>query len=99
MTQACVICVPCTSRHGLHKGSFQGFFRYIPTILSHVAGVAYPTATKLVNAFGASVLGIMDEPDCVERLSRVPGIGPTSATKFKQSWDASRGRINAPTLP
>lgn len=55
------------------------------------AGVGYATATKLVNAFGTRVLSLMDSPDCVQLLSGVDGIGRTSAAKFKQLWDASRG--------
>ena len=57
------------------------------------AGVGYSKATKMVNAYGTSMLGIMDSPDCVQLLSKEPSIKHTSAVKFKQHWDASRGII------
>ena len=59
------------------------------------AGVGYGKATRMVNTYGTSMLGIMDSPDCVQMLSKVEGIGHTSAVKFKQHWDASRGTINS----
>ena len=55
--------------------------------------MGYATATKLVNAFGTSVLRIMDEPGAAQKLSEVGGIGRTNAAKFKQLWDASRGGL------
>lgn len=57
------------------------------------AGVGYATATKLVNAFGTSVLSIMDEADAAQKLSEVGGIGRTNAAKFKRVWDASKGGL------
>jgi hypothetical protein len=55
--------------------------------------VGYATATKLVNAFGKSVLSIMDEADAVQKLSEVGGIGRTKAANFKRVWDASKGGL------
>ena len=45
----------------------------------------------MVNTYGTSMLDVMDSPDCVRKLSKVDLIAHTSAVKFKQHWDASRG--------
>lgn len=36
----------------------------------------------------------MDGPDCVQQLSKVGGIGRTSAANFKQHWDANKGMFD-----
>ena len=61
------------------------------------AGVGYGKATRMVDAYGTSMLAIMDSPDCVQQLSKVPTIGHTSAVSFKKHWDASRGIITSAT--
>ena len=65
---------------------------------SHSAGVGSATATKLVDAFGTNVLGLMDSDDCVRALSGVDNIGRTRAANIKQLWDASRGTSHAAPL-
>ena len=59
------------------------------------AGVGYAKATKMVDTYGTSMLAIMDSPDCVQQLSKVPTIGHTLAVNFKKHWDASRGIITS----
>lgn len=59
------------------------------------AGVGYAKATRMVDHYGTNMLAIMDSPDCVQQLSKVPTIGHTLAVNFKKHWDASRGIITA----
>ena len=34
---------------------------------------------------------VLDGPDAARQLTKAKGVGPRSAAKFKQFWDAKRG--------
>ena len=64
-------------------------------LTTRVPGVGGATAERLVAAFGAGVVALLDAHSAAaERgLTAAPGVGPSSARRFKAGWDANRRRL------
>ena len=73
--------------HAAPPTSVEGIEKYLASGL--VRGIGPHFAGRLVAAFGAAVLDVIEqEPD---RLRDVPGIGPVRASRIAESWRAQRG--------
>lgn len=70
----------------LLPNSVEGIERYLGSGLIDGIGPSY--ARRLVDAFGAETLRVIDEQP--ERLRGVPGIGPKRATQIREAWVRQR---------
>lgn len=54
-------------------------------------GVGPVTARNMVDMYGDRILAVLDSSDAVQQLTKVAGIGKTTAAKIKSHWELRRG--------
>ncbi|KAL3161913.1 hypothetical protein ABBQ38_008998 [Trebouxia sp. C0009 RCD-2024] len=54
-------------------------------------GVGPVTARNMVDMYGDRILAVLDSSDAVQQLTKVSGIGKTTAAKIKSHWELRRG--------
>eukprot|EP00958_Prasinococcus_capsulatus_P009970 scaffold966_cov415-Prasinococcus_capsulatus_cf.AAC.33 len=55
-----------------------------------IKGVGKVTAKRLVEAYGADTLNVLESPDAIQKLIRIPKIGTATAHKIKENFDRDR---------
>jgi len=74
-----LMCIPPTSAKGIERYLASGMIR----------GVGKVTAERIVAAFGADTLNIIEKES--KRLEDVEGIGSSKRRAIKESWDQNKG--------